>query len=224
MKLLARAAAAAAAATALLVLLGACSTGAPSSSGSARPGASGSAAVIPQLTVGTNFSMSTLDPTKASYAGYVNQLALETLLKFGANTTLEPNLATSWQQTSPVTYVYHLRHGVTFWDGDPLTAADVVYTWNRDRTPGSLAALGFGSVKSVAASGTDTVVVTLSHPDASWQYTPAGSNSGIIEAKFAQAHPGTLGNPGVLTMGSGPWVVNSFDPTTGAELSANPHW
>jgi peptide/nickel transport system substrate-binding protein len=65
-------------------------------------------------------------------------------------------------------------------------------------------------------------MVTLSHPDASFQYTPAGS--GIFEAKFAQAHKGTFGNPGVLTMGSGPWQVDSFDPSRGAELSANPHW
>jgi peptide/nickel transport system substrate-binding protein len=219
-----RAAATAAAVTALLAVLGGCSSGGPAPSAPGSPGTSASAATIPQLTVGTNFSMSTLDPTKASYAGYVNQLSLETLLKFGPNTKLEPNLATSWQQTSPVTYAYQLRHGVTFWNGDPLTAADVAYTWNFDRAPGSLAALGFGSVKSVAAAGPYTVVVTLTHPDASWQYTPAGSATGVFEAKFAQAHKGTFGNPGVLTMGSGPWVVNSFDPTTGAQLTANPHW
>ena len=34
------------------------------------------------------------------------------LLKFNAQGQVEPNLATSWAQTSPVTYVYHLRHGV----------------------------------------------------------------------------------------------------------------
>jgi peptide/nickel transport system substrate-binding protein len=39
---------------------------------------------------------------------------------------LEPDLASSWAQTNPVTYVYHLRHGVKFWDGDDLTADDVV--------------------------------------------------------------------------------------------------
>lgn len=219
-----------AAAVLLLAGLTACtSSAAGSGSGGSGVGGSGvagsgSGAVaggqIAQLTVGTNFTMSTLDPTKASYSGYVNELSLETLLKFGTNTTLEPNLATSWAQTSPVTYVYHLRQGVKFWDGSALTSADVVYAWNYYRAPGSLAGLGF---TSVTASGPYTVVVTLTHPDASWQYTPAQS-SGIFEAKFAQAHKGTFGNPGVLTMGSGPWRVDSFDPTTGAQLSANPDW
>jgi len=219
MKLLMRAAAVSAAGIALLAGLAACGGAGSTGSGS---GTVGAAAVIPQLTVGTNFSMSTLDPTKASYAGEVNALSLETLLKYGSGTTLEPNLATSWQQTSPVTYVYHLRHDVKFWDGDALTAADVVYTWNYYRTPGSLASADFANVKSIAATDPYTVTVTLTHPDASWQYKPAGN--GIFAAKFAKAHKGTFGNPGVLTMGSGPWEVVSFDPSTGAELNANPHW
>ncbi len=49
---------------------------------------------------------------------------------------MEPDLATSWEQSNPVTYVYHLRPGVKFWDGNPLTAADVVYSLelpDRDR-------------------------------------------------------------------------------------------
>jgi peptide/nickel transport system substrate-binding protein len=194
-----------------------------SSSSAPAPASETNATIIPLLRVGTNFSMSTLDPTKASYAGYVNQLSLETLLKFGPNSTLRPNLAVSWSQASPVSYVYHLRHGVKFWDGSPLTSTDVVYAWNYYRAPGSLAGLGFASVKSVAADGPDTVVVTLAHPDASWQDTPANS-PGIFEKKFALAHQGTFGKPGTLTMGTGPWRVNSFDPTTGAELSASPHW
>lgn len=209
----------AAAAIVLAAALSACSSTTKPAPGSS----SNSNSTIPQLTVGTNFSMSTLDPTKGGYASWAYQLSLETLLKFGPNTTLEPNLATSWAQTGPVTYVYHLRPGVKFWDGTELTAADVVYTWNYYRSPGSLQALSFSSVKSVRASGRYTVVVTLTHQDASWQYDPAQS-AGIFEMRFAQAHKSAFGKPGTLIMGTGPWRVDSFDPTTGAELSANPHW
>jgi peptide/nickel transport system substrate-binding protein len=212
------AAIAAIAAVTLAVGLGACSSAAQAPNSTAS-----SSSTIPQLTIGTNFTMSSLDPTKGGYASLAYELSLETLLKFGPNTTLEPNLATSWAQTSPVTYTYHLRPGVTFWDGTELTAVDVVYAWNYYRSPGSLQALGFASVKSVSAVGRYTVVVTLAHPDASWQYTPAQS-AGIFEMKFAESHKGTFGNPGTLIMGTGPWRVDSFDPTRGAELSANPHW
>ena len=63
----------------------------------------------------------------------------------------------------------------------------------------------------------------MTHPDASWQWTPA-YNGEIFETKFAEDHKGTFGKPGVLVMGTGPWIVDSLDPTTGAEFSANPHW
>ena len=42
--------------------------------------------------------------------------------------------------------------------------------------------------------------------------------------KFFEAHKSTFGNPGTLIMGTGPWELDSFDPTTGAELAANPSW
>jgi peptide/nickel transport system substrate-binding protein len=50
-----------------------------------------------------------------------------------------------------VTYVYHLRHGVEFWDGNELTSADVANSLNYDRAPGSQVAYGFFSVASVSA-------------------------------------------------------------------------
>jgi peptide/nickel transport system substrate-binding protein len=181
---------------------------------------SNTAATTPLLTVGLPFSVASLDPTKYG-ASQIDQFALETLLQFGPDGQLEPNLATSVAQTSPVTYVYHVRQGVKFWDGDELTAADVAYSLNHERAPGSFS-FGFGSVKSITATSPFTVLVTLTHPDASWQYTPTGAE--IFEMKFAEANKGTFGHPGVLVMGTGPWETNSLDPTTGAELSANPDW
>ena len=53
---------------------------------------------------------------------------------------------------------------------------------------------------------------------------PGSYNAEIFEAKFAEDHKGTFGKPGTLVMGTGPWIVDSLDPTTGAEFSANPHW
>jgi peptide/nickel transport system substrate-binding protein len=159
-------------------------------------------------------------------ASAIDQLCLESLLQLGPDGQLEPDLATSWAQTSPVTYVYHLRHGVKFWDGDPLTATDVVYSLNYVRAPSSKINYGFPTtVKSITADGPYTVVVTLTRPDQSWAEVPGvAATAGIFEMKFAQQHKGTFGDPGVLTMGTGPWEVDSLDPTRGAQLSANPDW
>src|SRR3954453_3147119 len=62
-------------------------------------------------------------------------LALESLMQFGPDLRLRPHLARSMHQPDPVTYVYKLRHGVKFWDGSPLTAADVVYSMNKHLDP-----------------------------------------------------------------------------------------
>ncbi len=189
----------------------------PASSAAVNP-------TIPLLTIGSTFPEPTLDLKKSDYANLLANLSLETLLQFNPQGKLEPDLATSWSQTGPVTYVYNLRHGVKFWDGNELTAADVAYSLNYTRSAGSESAYGFQSVKSISASGPYKVVVTLTHPDASWQYQPADGNAEIWEMKFAEEHTGTFGKPGVLVMGTGPWIIDSLDPTTGAELSANPHW
>ncbi len=204
---------------AMAALLGA--GAAPASAVAASASAAG--ATIPLLRIATDYQLPTLDPTKYSSATIVTSLSLETLLTLGPQGQLLPNLATSWSATNPVTYVYHLRQGVKFWDGDELTAADVAFSWNYEREAGSQYNTGFGSVKSVTASGPSTVVVRLVHPDASWQDTPAFTGE-VFEKKFFEAHPRTFGQPGTLIMGTGPWEVDSLDPTTGAQLSGNPDW
>jgi len=49
-----------------------------------------------------------------------------------------PQLATSWRKVGPATYVFALRSGVKFHNGDPLTADDVVFTFERVITPGAI--------------------------------------------------------------------------------------
>ena len=221
MKLRLRAVAAAAAAVAFLGGIAACSEAA---SGPSDAASGASSATIPLLRAGLAFNLSTLDETKNISANNIDGLALETLVKFGPQGQVEPDLATSWEQSSPVTYVYHLRHGVTFWDGSPLTATDVAYSLNYDRGAGSDVAFAFTGVKSITATDTDTVTVTLAQPEANWKYVPAEENAYIFEKQFQQAHKATFGQPGTLVMGSGPWVINSLDPTKGAQVTANPHW
>jgi ABC-type transport system substrate-binding protein len=154
---------------------------------------------IPLFTIGGVGDVTTLDMTKTDANGDIDDLTLESLLKLGANGQIEPELATSWAQPNPVTYVYHLRQGVKFWDGTELTSADVVYSLNYERAPGSEAAIGFSSVKSIAADGPYAVVVTLSKPDASWQYTLGAYNARIFEMKFAEEHKARSATPG-------PWL------------------
>ena len=44
---------------------------------------------------------------------------------------LEPLLSTGWRQTSPTTWTFDIRSGVTFHDGRPFTAEDAAFTIDR---------------------------------------------------------------------------------------------
>jgi peptide/nickel transport system substrate-binding protein len=188
-----------------------------------------SVGVIPTLRVGlVNSHAGTLDDTKDSTFGaiYIADLGLENLTVFTPSGKVRPWLATSVTQPGRAVYVYHLRHGVKFWDGNELTADDVANSLNYERYPSSQAhSFGFPSVKSVIAKDKYTVVITLRHADPSWlsESSLYGWNN-VFEKKFQLAHKATYGQPGTLVMGTGAWKIDSFDPTSGAELSANPHW
>jgi peptide/nickel transport system substrate-binding protein len=180
---------------------------------------------ISTVRVGLTSSVSVLDSAHSTgeTPGIV-ALGLETLMKIGPDGSLQPNLAQSVTRPTPAIYVYHLRKGVKFWDGSELTATDAANALNYYRYPGTNTASYYRSVKAITAVDRYTVRVTLKRPDASWQFVPALFAGQIFEKKFADAHRGELGKPGVLTMGTGPWEFDSLSPTSGLELSANPHY
>jgi peptide/nickel transport system substrate-binding protein len=191
-------------------------TGTPSA-----PPSSGAAAVIPLLREGASTAFTNLNQENAD--GYISTNWFNQLLTTGANGQVQPSLAESVTQQSPTIYVYHLRHGVKFWDGNEMTSADVVNALNYYRSPRFQTSRLYTSVKSITAADAFTVVVTLNQPDTSWQST-LGLTGGIFEKKFQQEHKTTMGNPGVGEMATGPYEIESFDPTRGLELSANPHY
>lgn len=61
----------------------------------------------------------------------------ETLAGYDGNLKLVPLLAESWENPEPTKWIFKLRKGVTFHDGSPFTADDVIFSWQRSQTPGS---------------------------------------------------------------------------------------
>jgi len=207
------------------VLLGSCALAACSASSPGSPGQSASGSTIPQFTVGFDPAPTTLNYDSSNIGYQLGGLALEPLLIAEKSGKLEPWLAQSWKQASPTTYVYNIRHGVKFSDGDTLTATDVAFSLNYYRKAGSLDAYNFPTtLKSITATGPYTVTVTLTKPDAAWAVVPAGDPLGIFEKKFFEAHGSKFGQPGTGVMGTGPWEFTSYNGTTSAELKANPHY
>ena len=61
---------------------------------------------------------------------HLDGLIFNSLVAHDAQMNITPDLAESWEQPDPLTYIFHLRHGVKFHDGRPFTSADVKFTFD----------------------------------------------------------------------------------------------
>ncbi len=97
----------------------------------------------------------------------IDALLFDGLVDHDASFQFTPALAVSWEQTNPVTLVFHLRDGVHFHDGRPLTSRDVVWTMDSI-SKGVLISpktAAYASIASVEALDPHTVAFHLKHPD-----------------------------------------------------------
>jgi peptide/nickel transport system substrate-binding protein len=61
---------------------------------------------------------------------------VEGLVAYGENATVKPLLAESVSRSDDgLTYTFSLRHGVKFHNGEEMTSADVLWSWNRYMDP-----------------------------------------------------------------------------------------
>ncbi len=115
----------------------------------------------------------------------IGALVFDALVKKDAHYNLQPWLATSWEQPDALTWMFHLRNGVRFHDGRPMTADDVVWTIESlvDPAYGGLITAKSGSFAAVdRAEARDplTVVVHLKHPDAGLLFNMSDGLFGVV--------------------------------------------
>ena len=114
-------------------------------------------------------SPANLDPRVGTDAQseHIDQLLFDGLVKRDAHFQFAPALAASWEQPDAKTLIFHLRSGVKFSDGRPLTARDVAWTIDsmRDGTVISPKSASYASVASIEAPDALTVVFHLKHAD-----------------------------------------------------------
>lgn len=127
-------------------------------------------------------------------AEHIGALIFDSLVRKDAHYNLQPSLATSWQWTDPLTLVLHIREGVRFHNGRPLTADDVA--WSIDSmTNGAIVTSKSGSFASVARTevlDTYTCIVHLKKPDASLLFNLSDGLSAVVPkgaGKSLGSHP-----------------------------------
>jgi peptide/nickel transport system substrate-binding protein len=149
-------------------------------------------------------------------------LLCESLLRQSPSGAIVPGLATL-TTPSPTKFVFTIKPGASFWDGNPVTPTDVVYSLNRasSTTLGGFYSAVFSRVKTIAASGSNSVTITLKQPDYWLQGELASMPGIVIEKKFAEAQGKNYGTPGGSVMCTGAYKLKSFSPGVGVTAVAN---
>jgi len=199
---------------------------------SASPAASGSAQPAPKaggtLNISCPDSLTALDPvTMYDVGGAVMvQQVCEYLIWAENDMTLRPVLAESWSSDeSGKTWTFKLRQGVTFNDGSPFGADDVVATVERLIAPDS-GSQALSSLKPwLDPGGTQkvddaTVVFNLKAPMADWPAVCSSANYNFVIL------PRNYGGDFLKTpVGTGPFTLTKYTAKQNATFAKNPtYW
>jgi peptide/nickel transport system substrate-binding protein len=153
--------------------------------------------------------------------GIVHQVA-EMLVDTDAEGMLQPRLATSWEPSEDgQVWTVQLREGVTFHNGQPMTSADVVATFQRlvDPDTGSAAVATFDFLPSDGLSAPDdyTVVFELARPVVDFPAYLNDYHAVILPADW----PGNFAeNP----IGTGPFMLEEYVPQQRVRYVRNPDY
>lgn len=153
----------------------------------------------------------------------------EPLVQRGPDLSLQPVLATEWKQVDDLTWEFKLREGVTYSNGNPFNADDVVFSFKRAKKGGMSSHLT--DVASVEKVDDHTVRLISDEPnpvlpnqivnwfmmDQEW----AGENGA---EQPGQADNSTEGYANRNTLGTGPYVISERDPGVRTKFTANPGW
>ncbi len=187
------------------------------------------------LTFGRSIESQYLDPTRTSQNAdiWIALNIYDTLLQPSADGAgVEAGLASTWSVSDDgKTVTLKLRPDLKFADGSPLQVSDVTWSLDRARAKpgGGEFAFLLASIASVEASGADTVLVHLTHPDPVILQALSTFNAGIMPEKLLMAAPGATIEDKTKAfadhpVGSGPFTLESWRRNTEMVLVRNPYY
>ena len=162
----------------------------------------------------------TVDPARelSNVGSRVNYTPYDTLIRrdFLNGDVHVPSLATGWEQVSETELVLRLRNDVTFHDGSPMTADDVVFTFQRlfdaEANDPDLVEAGtyFSTFSAVTKVDDHIVSITTAAPDPLIVNRLASWASWIVPKTYIE----TVGVDEFRQtgMGTGPYRFASFTP------------
>jgi peptide/nickel transport system substrate-binding protein len=148
----------------------------------------------------------------------IDELVFDSLVRIDRNGRFKGDLAESIERPTPTTLVFHLRRGVRFSNGRPLTARDVKFTYDSILAPRSVSPKRAALAQLVSLETPDdyTVVMTTAYPYApALEFAMEGivpSGTPLPQHSIAAAPPGT-----------GPFEIASFSRDEKLVLVRNPY-
>jgi oligopeptide transport system substrate-binding protein len=188
-------------------------------------------------------SPTTFDPAMVEDGTTIDVLQnlFEGLVQWSPENKIVPCLAKSWDVSKDgLTYTFHLRPGVKFQDGNPVTAQDVYYSFHRSLDPAQksepapiymsdivgAAELNKGQtkdLKGVKVIDPMTVAITITKPKAYWIYTLTYPTDYIISKAEGDKTPGVQMSAETIALGAGtgPFRLQAYAPDSKVTMTAN---
>ncbi|MEN8242259.1 MAG: ABC transporter substrate-binding protein [Chloroflexota bacterium] len=149
---------------------------------------------------------------------FVANAVYDYLVDVDARSNLVPRLATEWSVSEDgLVYTFTLAENVSFHDGSPFSAADVVWSFDRLRDPelGFASSSLYSNIVSIEAAGESSVVFTLESPNPFFLYDLSDNHALMIKNGTTDA--GDFN-------GTGPFTVVEYNPEDRIILQANPEY
>ena len=163
-----------------------------------------------------------IDPvwTTAVQTRYHSFMVYDTLFGLDAEQRIQPQMVETWTESPDhLTWTFTLRPGLTFSDGAPVTAEDVVVSWNRWAERDAAGQMTAGFLAGLDAMDTRTVRARLKEPFGQLLYAlakPMAMPMFVMPARVARGVPGTeqIKDP----TGSGPFVMKQDEWVAGSKV------
>ncbi|NBB83211.1 MAG: ABC transporter substrate-binding protein [Alphaproteobacteria bacterium] len=178
--------------------------------------------------------VNTLDPHSLNETftlGYQGNI-YEGLTRRGPDLTIEPALATGWEIIEPTRWRFFLREDVTFHNGNPFTAEDVVFTFERTQAEGSDLRTRVAGIEAVEIVDEHTVdfVTEVPNPILNFEWDTwyimdkewAEANNATMPTNVSDANSDNYAN--LNANGTGPFMVTERVPDVRTVALPNPDW